>query len=227
MSSRTENLVPALESGADDFVSKPPSLEELKARLRTAERVTAIQAELINRASTDHLTGMMTRRRFFEAATQVWAESPSRICILLCDLDNFKYVNDRHGHEIGDKLLVEVGKLLVATGAAAGRLGGEEFAILCQAGKSESLKLAASIREAVARITIPADTGYVRATCSIGVAERVMDESIDVLLKRADLALYQAKSAGRNRVIEAVTPFRSSIASIPRQNRCMLLEQGC
>ena len=92
---------------ADDFISKPPIAEELLARLRTANRVTSMQYELLRLATIDFLTGLSNRRGFFENAAKVVisAQHGSDLSAIMLDLDHFKQINDTHGHEIGDVVL--------------------------------------------------------------------------------------------------------------------------
>src|SRR5512141_331182 len=102
MSSNDEHTqrVQALDNGADDFISKPPVADELRARLRTADRVTSMQAELVMLATSDTLTGLSNRRAFFENAAKVIARAQrgQAVAALMLDLDHFKQVNDNHGH---------------------------------------------------------------------------------------------------------------------------------
>jgi two-component system cell cycle response regulator len=103
-----KSLVEALDSGADDFIGKPPLAEELNARLRAAERIAIMQRELIRLATIDPLTGLCNRRGFFEQATEACARtSPpaESLSAIILDIDNFKYINDSYGHETGDEAL--------------------------------------------------------------------------------------------------------------------------
>jgi two-component system, cell cycle response regulator len=209
MSSTDERakMVQALDNGADDFISKPPAPEELRARLRAADRITTMQAELIALASTDSLTGLLTRRAFVGAAAEMLerAKSGHPLSVLVCDLDRFKAINDGYGHEVGDAVLQTVSAEVKSIGAPAGRLGGEEVALLLEARLDEAVALAERLRQSVGALVIEAAGETIAVTCSIGAAEWRPDESIDALLRRADLALYEAKRAGRDRVVLADT----------------------
>ena len=134
MSSSDERsrMVDALDNGADDFMSKPPALEELRARLRAADRITSMQAELITLATTDSLTGLLTRRAFVETGESLLTRvsTAHSLSVLICDLDAFKAINDTHGHEIGDLVLRKVSEEAKLFDVPAGRLGGEELAFL-------------------------------------------------------------------------------------------------
>ena len=112
MSSNDEftKCVQALDHGADDFICKPPVPEELRARLRTADRVTSMQYELVRLATTDYLTGLSNRRAFFENAAKVIERTQHghAVSAVMFDLDHFKQINDVYGHEIGDAVLKRV-----------------------------------------------------------------------------------------------------------------------
>jgi diguanylate cyclase (GGDEF)-like protein len=198
----------ALDSGADDFISKPPVADELYARLRAAERLGAMQRELVRLASVDSLTGLHNRRVFFELAEEARSENGALTAIML-DIDHFKRINDLYGHDVGDQAIAAVAKASAIEGAIIGRLGGEEFALLLK-GRAlpEGTALAEQLRARMAALRFDTANGPMTLTVSFGVSERKADDSIDDLLKRADVALYAAKTSGRNRVVaaDAVNP---------------------
>jgi two-component system, cell cycle response regulator len=208
----------ALDSGADDFISKPPVPDELYARLRAAERLGAMQRELVRLASVDPLTGLHNRRVFFElaeAARERCAERGALTAIML-DIDHFKRINDLYGHDVGDQAITAVAKAAATDGAVIGRLGGEEFAILLE-GRTllEGAAIAEHLRARMAALRFDTANGAMTLTCSFGVSERRPGDSIDDLLKRADVALYAAKTSGRNRVVaaDAVMPATAAAQS--------------
>ena len=207
MSSSDEHnrLVQALDNGADDFICKPPIAEELRARLRAADRMTSMQRELFRYATTDFLTGLLNRRAFFESFGDACerAQNGSAVSAIICDLDHFKQINDIHGHGVGDAALRAVAAEATLLDGIVGRLGGEEFAILVEAPLSEAFAIAELFRRTIGEMKIPADKAVVEVTCSFGVAEWEIGDTADSLLRRADLALYDAKRAGRNRVVAA------------------------
>ncbi len=194
----------ALDCGADDFISKPPNADELCARLRAAERVAAMQRELVRLATTDPLSGLFNRRAFFErgAAMVASAERARGLAALLVDIDHFKRVNDAHGHDAGDEVIRRVAQEIAALDGCAGRLGGEEFSVvLGGVAQDEAVAIADALRLAIARRELETTTGLIAPTCSIGVSAWRAGDTLDALLKRADLALYEAKNSGRNRVV--------------------------
>jgi diguanylate cyclase (GGDEF)-like protein len=206
-SSERSKMVEALDNGADDFISKPPAREELHARLRAADRITSMQAELIALAKTDPLTGLPNRRALFEfAEAKIERANAGRpLSALVLDLDQFKMINDRHGHDAGDLVLRRVSEEMRSVACSVGRLGGEEFAVLVEARLADAIEVAERLREDVSGLHIKGRSAPIKVTCSIGVAEWDPGDSIDSLLRRADVALYEAKRSGRNRVVAADT----------------------
>ena len=195
-------LVQALDSGADDFIAKPPAPEELRARLRAAERLTSMQVELVRLATTDTLTGLLTRRAFFETVDKFWTGAEGRpLSVVVCDLDKFKLVNDTYGHDVGDLVLRGVSEQAQLIGVPVGRLGGEEFVFLLQEQLDAAIEIADRFRQAVAELVIHAGDQKIGITCSLGAAERGSEDTIDKLLRRADVSMYEAKRSGRNRVV--------------------------
>jgi two-component system, cell cycle response regulator len=209
MSSSDEftKCVQALDKGADDYITKPPIAEELRARLRTADRVTSMQCELVRLATIDFLTGLSNRRAFFENSTKVLerAKNGHATSAIMIDLDHFKQINDVHGHDIGDVVLKRVAAEIVLLPGIVGRLGGEEFGWLVEKDLADAVEVAQEFRRCIEGLKIFTGERAVEVTCSIGVAEWEAGDSIDKLLRRADLALYEAKRTGRNKVIAADT----------------------
>lgn len=163
-------------------------------------------------ADHDYLTGAWSRRAFFSLAEAEHARAGrngSALSVLLFDVDHFKAINDRHGHAIGDQVLVDIVR---ATGTAirkvdaCARIGGEEFAVLLpDADAATARGVAERLRGALQRSTHAPEAGIrVDYTVSIGVATLEQGESVAGLLSRADAALYAAKEAGRNAAICAV-----------------------
>ncbi len=207
------SLAEALDSGADDFIGKPPVAEELYARLRAAERLARMQHELMRLATTDLLTGVLNRRAFFEGANDAAgrAECGGALCSIMLDIDHFKRINDHHGHDVGDQVIRGVARAAtiesaVVGRAIVGRLGGEEFSILLE-GRAlpDVVEIAERLRARMTNLRFASARDSVAVSCSLGVSEWRPGFDIDRLLKLADLALYRAKEGGRNRVCTAET----------------------
>ena len=198
----------------------------LAADIRRRERVEADLIEEKNRAeqlaleldklsSLDGLTGIANRRRFDQTLEREWARAQRAgqpLALVLCDIDYFKQYNDQYGHQAGDACLRQLAKLLETSlrrgGDLAARYGGEEFAILLPGTDSEHARVVAeNIRNALFELGLPHEHALVASvlTASFGVAALVpnQDNTPEVLIQRADRALYSAKRAGRNRVHSA------------------------
>lgn len=170
-----------------------------------------LQCELHVMARTDPLTGVPNRLALeerFAGALATKGAAPKPFCLLLLDVDHFKSVNDRFGHDCGDKalkaLMQRVGTAL-RPGCMIGRLGGEEFIVLVpDAGCADGEALAERIREAVMELPVIIDGRSLTLTVSVGVAEvEPHERDMSATLLRADKALYLAKHGGRNRVVTA------------------------
>ena len=168
-----------------------------------------LEEELRRQAHVDYLTGVYNRRHFMERAEQELSRAHrygKPLSMLMLDIDHFKQINDRYGHKVGDTVLKAVADLSHATFRDVdilGRLGGEEFAVLLpETGPAAALDAAERLRETIANARIPLTGGLVVSfSVSIGVSSMgSAEDNIDVLLNRADKALYEAKDGGRNRV---------------------------
>jgi diguanylate cyclase (GGDEF)-like protein len=164
-------------------------------------RRVAAATTLATLAYQDALTGLANRRGFLEtAAARLKTSQPQGLIAL--DVDDFKRINDRHGHEVGDRLLQAVGGLLLRLPAQAlsGRTGGEEFCVLIPVRSPAELALAAAgVVEAARRLSAQG----VGLTLSAGAAQVLPGESLEQALRRADAALGQAKRTGKNRLVLA------------------------
>ena len=214
-----EDVIAGLESGADDYLTKPVYPAELRARVRTGNRILQLQDRLIeareemrHKATHDALTSLWNRGFVLELLVRELARSRrehSSIALLFCDLDHFKRVNDEHGHPVGDEVLRETARRLTAGVRpydAVGRYGGEEFLLLligCDAVNGK--ERAEQIRAAVGNSPVATQQGPVAVTMSIGVVASCDwgQTGSEQLLQEVDNALYQAKAAGRNRVVLA------------------------
>jgi two-component system cell cycle response regulator len=215
-----KDVVAGLEAGSDDYITKPCNPEELKARLRTGQRVLHLEDRLVQareemrfKAAHDALTGLWNHGAILgllREELERCALEDIPLSVLLCDLDYFKRVNDIHGHVAGDELLRQVANRLqdsVRTVDAVGRYGGEEFLILLKECAGSSINYRAEqVRQAVN--SRPFSIGGTSVSMSLSVGALPVDKwdlalPLEPLLKEVDTALYLAKSAGRNRVILA------------------------
>jgi diguanylate cyclase (GGDEF)-like protein len=176
---------------------------ELNKKNIALEKANATINKLLR---SDTLTGIANRLYFVEYYQKVHAYAvrhQNPLSLVMADLDHFKMVNDRYGHQVGDQVLIEFAKLLQDNCREEDlpvRYGGEEFCVLLVAADAEqAYGQAERMRAQLENITIGEQ--QLKITASFGLATLMPDESLDDLLKRADDALYQAKYSGRNRVI--------------------------
>jgi diguanylate cyclase (GGDEF)-like protein len=172
-------------------------------------------AQLDHAVRHDFLTGVLTRRALMNFGTrtlQRMAPDSQRLAVLMADVDHFKQVNDTHGHATGDKLLTEVARRLqeaLRPNDAIGRMGGEEFAmILVDVDLYEARAIAERLRESVTLTPVvdTHDKPHLNVTVSIGLAHLSLqagESNMESMLRKADAAMYSAKSAGRNQVVIA------------------------
>ena len=211
-----QDIVQGLEAGADDYLTKPFDVEELKARLRAGERILELEDRLVEaresmrfQATHDLLTSLWNRGVIMELMSrEVHRSRREENCtaVMLCDIDHFKRVNDEHGHSVGDDVLCEVARRLrhsVRSYDMVGRYGGEEFLVVLNRCEPDSaFARAENLREAMEHKPIAARGLSVPVTISIGLALSTdfPGEEVDQIMQAADAALYAAKRSGRNRV---------------------------
>lgn len=206
----TEDLVQAIDAGADDFVTKPCSKQELRVRLRAGQRIIELEEQLRYKATHDGLTGALNRNLIVETLQRELARGAragTSTGLLIADLDQFKRVNDQYGHLVGDSVLQEVTRRMsgrLRFFDALGRFGGEEFlVVLPECPRETVLDVAERIRRCICDDPIPTTSGLLTITASLGAAvvPPELGQEATTWLHKADVALYRAKQAGRNCVI--------------------------
>lgn len=177
------------------------------------QELQALNRQLFDQARTDALTGLHTRLKLNEDVAELWPRlerEPAASSVLICDIDFFKQYNDRFGHLAGDEVLHRVAAALASArrpGDRLYRLGGEEFLVLLEScGPADAPSRGEEYRRAIERLAIPHPQSPIgRVTVSVGVAP--MGPSVTTLqdwLNTADAAMYEAKGAGRNRVVASL-----------------------
>jgi two-component system cell cycle response regulator len=215
--SEADDVVQGLESGADDYISKPYNFRELEARVRAMLRIKTLQDELDQKnrelelankrlkklSITDGLTELFNHRHVHQLLHDEFersARTGESIAVVMMDLDRFKNINDTYGHPTGDVILFETAQIIQDTAREidmVGRYGGEEFiAILPETDEEPAANFAERVRKAVEEHVYRDGATEIRMTVSCGVAS--LHEGVD-----GPEALYQAKHGGRNQVVRA------------------------
>ncbi len=215
--SQREDLIEGMESGADDYLTKPFDQHELKVRLRPGLRIIELQQELITareelreQATKDFLTRIWNRSSILDILDRELdrgRRDKQPLGVILADLDHFKLVNDNYGHFSGDAVLREFVRRMSASMRsydAVGRYGGEEFlVVLPGCDDAATRKQAERMRAALAGEAMAFNEESRTITCSFGATASVpgVEVTAESLIRLADDALYRAKRQGRNRVV--------------------------
>ncbi|MDP6447511.1 MAG: diguanylate cyclase [Pirellulaceae bacterium] len=212
-----DDVIRGLDAGADDYVTKPYNSRVIAARTRAAVHRHMIIREnrrLIDQlewaAKTDSLTNLLNRRSFFELfeyEIKQLVRSRTQLSLVMVDVDHFKHVNDQHGHLAGDEALRQVANSLregSRDSDVVGRYGGEEFCALLPDTDEEGARIwAERRREAIEQLQVQFDNVQIPITASFGISTAAGGETVTQITNDADIALLDAKSAGRNRVLSA------------------------
>jgi two-component system cell cycle response regulator len=209
-SSDTASKIRAFDMGAIDFVPKPFDLGELKARVRSAVRVRLLISMLAQRAQIDGLTGLWNRAHFDQRLHDEISSAQRNhqsLSLVLCDLDDFKRINDTYGHPFGDQVLEEFAAILAGgrSSDVACRYGGEEFAVILPRQTADEAAMVARRFRSDLRERTWNRTEGLAITASFGVTDlaRVEATTVNAMVQSADGALYRAKEQGKDRVVMA------------------------
>jgi len=211
---KKDELIAGLDAGADEYLVKPVHEVELAARLKAAQRILDLETSLKQLAQHDQLTGAYNRgyldKQLSKEIQRSWRYGHP-LSIIICDIDHFKLVNDRYGHQVGDQVLREfvtrINRSIRNENDWMARYGGEEFVIvLPETPPAGCLIVAERIRNLIAATPVSTHGGDVAVTVSFGAltiesTNLIEDMTMEIILNKADECLYRAKETGRNRVV--------------------------
>jgi two-component system cell cycle response regulator len=221
----TTSIVKGLEIGLNDYIASPVDVNELLARVKTQIKRKKYQDALrtnfrtsVSLAVTDGLTGLYNRRYMdthLENMMKECSQTGKSMCAMMLDIDNFKEVNDTHGHDVGDEIIRQFSDRISQNMRPADmvvRYGGEEFTIFLPGTNLENGALVAErIRQRVANLPYQVNIANkeLNKTCSIGITtlNRAGGDTPEMLLKRIDDALLEAKRTGKNKVVALANSF--------------------
>lgn len=204
-----KSIAEAYSLGGSDYIKKPFIPKELCARVKRELELVQLQNKLKLLASTDSMTGLYNRREFMKISSHIFdiaQREKENLSLIMIDIDKFKNINDSYGHNIGDKVIVQFAKLLNKIQRKSDtvcRFGGEEFVVLLpETSLHEAQVVAEKIRDEAQNIQIIIDdskTFYFTVSLGVTAIENETDFNIEMLINRADTALYDAKNSGRNK----------------------------
>ncbi len=208
------DIIQGLDAGADDYLTKPFDVGELRARIEVGRRLLEMQKALIesrellaHQATHDPMTDLLNRRAIIsnlQSALLTARRKKTVVAVGMIDIDHFKRINDTYGHQVGDDVLIGLAKQLKETTLVSehvSRFGGEEFLVFFPMNtKDEVESVFASLFSRISGISLKTRQGLISITVSIGIAVSSPECSLDDLIGFADEALYTAKEAGRNRM---------------------------
>ena len=206
------DVIKAFEAGGNDYVVKPFFFQEILHRIRVHMDNKLLREQLYEMSMKDMLTGLWNRRYFIDNAFVEFERSlryKRNMSFVICDIDDFKLINDSYGHCVGDKVLKKIAGVLldsVRPSDCVGRWGGEEFVVLLpETDKLIASEVADRVRLALSELCVSCEEGDIRVTLSFGVSDLSnLDpngSALDSIYTIADKCLYAAKKAGKNRVV--------------------------
>ena len=217
-----DSVVTGMDAGADDYMRKPYDPAELRARLRSGNRIVDLEERLRRQATHDTLTGILNRGAIMERVAAEMARAyrdSEKLCLAMVDLDHFKQVNDTYGHDAGDIVLHETASRMSSVLRpydSIGRYGGEEFLVVfpkCEI--ASAVAIAERIRRSISQEWLGRKLKRSSLTASIGIAEVRFSTDANAVIREADSALFRAKQKGRD-CVEFSTPER--MASNPEES---------
>lgn len=217
--SKKQDIVKALDAGADDYISKPFNRDEFLSRIKvgvrlieTHDKLIKSQRELIKLVREDSLTTLLNRRAFLDESLndiERAVREQSNVSAIIIDLDNFKSINEKYTNQTGDKLLYEIARRLKNSCRPYDKLGryaGEEFIVLLPNTEiDQASKIAKRIRSAIKDKPFLMDGSQIQLTACLGVSmlmpkSKMKDSQLDELIKKTEVALNRAKQQGSNKI---------------------------
>ncbi len=196
-----------IKTGANDFINRPFLIEEFYCRVTQNIEMVEHIATIREAGNLDYLTRLYNRRYFFHLGRQLFSDVKRRgggLTVFMIDLDHFKTINDNLGHDAGDAALVHITSILknyIGPKGLIARFGGEEFCgLLPDYYAKESIELLEEVRDAIEQTKITFNEQPLAITASFGVCFTLLD-SLESMITKADRALFQAKTEGRNKII--------------------------